>query len=712
MSEPIYDSSTEALYASLPDIYRSEDAEQNWVLKKWLYGLTTQVDSVNQKVERFSYVPPEDGPGYRTSDLVDPLTADSSWLPWLAQLVSVRLDTSAPVPDQRQTIANSILGIKAGSKAAIAQAASTALIGTKDVKVFDHSDAVSIGTAGQWDICVVTKDTETLDNSLPVTQAKFTSTNGWTSNSWFLNLIGNVAWTTTGMTASTGSTNPLLANYDTFSGAGNTYSAQVAIPGTAYKGSVMLRCTDGLATSADLELVFMNGGSQVGTTLVTAGGIDTNWRKFSVSGTAPANTTHVRLKLTRSAAGVLQVSNKMISQVDTPAYFDSTFAGASTEDSQAVTYPIINYWRNASYDVAGGMTLNNGTLGTSTARFQYGNTSGLFEVTGSSDPYLSPTQTVPTYEGETVIASVWVMGAQDGGTARLEIRTTKADGTTDSTYSAWENIVDELFTQITKVQISVQNAKSCQVYLHFTATVTDKFYVDGGLTTRMSHGLGYFDGNRTGNTWTDVNHANAITTHDSTTTANIVTETFLTDSNSVRVTALSDSMAIKVQMNPSLSPITVTASDPWTFMASAYCLQNGSYYAVFQAIYYNNADVETGRTSKAYALTAAATPVAMVVQATMPATTTRARLRIYIYGCKQGDTFGVTRAGARLGNTTEWIGVTADPVAAVIAAGAKPAGVILHAQTFSADWAAIEAALPTWADWEGKTWAEIEEIGL
>lgn len=53
-----------------------------------------------------------------------------------------------------------------------------------------------------------------------------------------------------------------------------------------------------------------------------------------------------------------------------------------------------------------------------------------------------------------------------------------------------------------------------------------------------------------------------------------------------------------------------------------------------------------------------------------------------------------------------------DPAAEIIRVGAKPAGIILHTTTFEATWAAIEAGLPTWADWDAKTWGEIEETGL
>lgn len=51
-------------------------------------------------------------------------------------------------------------------------------------------------------------------------------------------------------------------------------------------------------------------------------------------------------------------------------------------------------------------------------------------------------------------------------------------------------------------------------------------------------------------------------------------------------------------------------------------------------------------------------------------------------------------------------------VAAISAKGAKPAGVTVQHRPYEATWAAIEAAYPTWADLDGKTWAQIEEAGL
>lgn len=55
---------------------------------------------------------------------------------------------------------------------------------------------------------------------------------------------------------------------------------------------------------------------------------------------------------------------------------------------------------------------------------------------------------------------------------------------------------------------------------------------------------------------------------------------------------------------------------------------------------------------------------------------------------------------------------SADLIAAVVALGAKPAGVTLWHTSYTATWAGIEAAHPTWAGRDGLTWTELEQTGL
>jgi hypothetical protein len=714
VTEPVYDEGTDAVYQRLPDVFQNEDASQNWMLKKWLAGLGFQVGQADTIIDRLSYVSPEDGPGYRTSDLTDPMTADPAWLPWLAQLVGIKLAwTGQSTAEQRDVIRRSILGIKAGTKAAMAEAAGRALTGTKAVTIYDHTAAAgAIGAGTQWQMRVVTKDTETLTNSLPVDQATFTSTNGWDVAGWHLNLIGNTAWTTTGMTAGTGSTDPLLTNYSTFSGAGDTYTPGTAYPGVPYHGSVMLRCTDGLATTADLALVWINGANAViDTTTVSVTGIGNNWKKYTVSGTAPAGTATVRLRLTRAAAGVLHASNKLVTPgIEAPVYFDSTFTGAGTDDIY-VTYPIKNEWRNPSFDATGGYTLANCTFSASTERFLSGTTGGLVTLTASSAS-ISPTLTLPVFESEVVNGSVQILGFQPGGSAQIEFRFTLANGTTSSVFGDWTTVSAEDWTSVAATATAPVNAKNWQIFVHFANNTGHMYWLDNGFTTRLASNLGYFDGHRPGFSWTNVDHTQAIVTRDAALPVNVTTETFVARSNTIQAQAYATGMAVRAQMAAARSSVAVVAGDPWTFLLGAYATQSGSYTALFQVVFLTAGNAEVSRFSAAYPMTAADTVVSMMLQGVVPATATQARLRVSYFGTKVGDRLGVTRAAARQGSNTEWIGVTANPIAEIIKAGAKPAGVILYNQTFSASWSAIEAALPTWADWETKTWTQIEETGL
>lgn len=73
--------------------------------------------------------------GEDTSDLVDPFAAEAAWLPWLAQLVGVRLNLANPVLARRLAIANAAGGWRKGSRDAIAAAAGTVLTGSAYVSV-------------------------------------------------------------------------------------------------------------------------------------------------------------------------------------------------------------------------------------------------------------------------------------------------------------------------------------------------------------------------------------------------------------------------------------------------------------------------------------------------------------------------------------------------------------------------------------------------
>lgn len=98
-----------------------------------------------------------------TSDLVNPDTADDEWLDWLGQLVGVRLAPTLDHAARVDAVKYASAGWQAGTKTAVANAAKTALTGSKYAAVYDHStDQVNgLGTAGIWDVLVVTRVSET-----------------------------------------------------------------------------------------------------------------------------------------------------------------------------------------------------------------------------------------------------------------------------------------------------------------------------------------------------------------------------------------------------------------------------------------------------------------------------------------------------------------------------------------------------------------------
>lgn len=132
-------------------------------LKKYISSVGDQVDEVDIICKRVDFTSPDEGVVADTSDLVDPMTADESWLPWLAQLVGISLQTNLNAEEQRDAIRSAVSGYRSGTKGAIVASAQSALTGTKFAKVYDHSTSAEdgIGKGGQWDVLIVTRASET-----------------------------------------------------------------------------------------------------------------------------------------------------------------------------------------------------------------------------------------------------------------------------------------------------------------------------------------------------------------------------------------------------------------------------------------------------------------------------------------------------------------------------------------------------------------------
>lgn len=169
--EPVFAGKTERIYAGLPADLRADDAGAGWQLKLLLSLIADRTDNVSELLRRFTYLPGVDDEtallrelldGGATSDLVDPATADPAWLVWLAQIPGVALAPGLSEQARRDAIEGAVNGWAAGTRASIADAARSALVGTRFVNVHDHS-VTTRGDGGRWDVLLVTRLTETPD---------------------------------------------------------------------------------------------------------------------------------------------------------------------------------------------------------------------------------------------------------------------------------------------------------------------------------------------------------------------------------------------------------------------------------------------------------------------------------------------------------------------------------------------------------------------
>lgn len=150
------------VYAELPLAYQDTDEQLGWPLLLWLSTLLDQAGEVTDLYDRInSSTLDEGGAADETSDLGNPATAESAWLPWLAQHVGIRI-TGLTLPEQRAAIGSAASGFAVGTKGAIAAAARTALTGSQFVRVYDHTISEP-GDGGEWDVLVVTRSEETPD---------------------------------------------------------------------------------------------------------------------------------------------------------------------------------------------------------------------------------------------------------------------------------------------------------------------------------------------------------------------------------------------------------------------------------------------------------------------------------------------------------------------------------------------------------------------
>lgn len=110
---------------------------------------------------------PDDAPLGSTSDLVDPRTANTEWLPWLSQFAGHNINHFSSLEEARNAFASTESNFAAGTIGAIQNAVGAVLTGTRTVRVFPMTTRLDqVGQASQWDIAIVTRTSESPDVSV------------------------------------------------------------------------------------------------------------------------------------------------------------------------------------------------------------------------------------------------------------------------------------------------------------------------------------------------------------------------------------------------------------------------------------------------------------------------------------------------------------------------------------------------------------------
>lgn len=148
---PVVSASTLRFYDRLPEFYRVADSQNSYPLLKFIALIMEQVADWEDLIDRLF-----------AGELGDPVLADDAWLDWMAQLVGATLTPGMSTATRRDAVSSASSGWRKASKSAVAEAAKTALTGTKHVEVYDHSVSAD-GDGGIWDVLLVTRGDETPD---------------------------------------------------------------------------------------------------------------------------------------------------------------------------------------------------------------------------------------------------------------------------------------------------------------------------------------------------------------------------------------------------------------------------------------------------------------------------------------------------------------------------------------------------------------------
>jgi hypothetical protein len=177
------------LYNRLPQIYRTLDARNDYDLLRYIAAAVSFAGQIDDRIEEIRGARPV-GPASpepwdleadelerwraarqtRLSLLGDPVTAPPEWLPYIAQLVGAKLHPKASLQERRDTITAATSGYRAGTRAALADAVRSVLVGSQYVEIIPHMGQG--GTDGTvWEITIRTRGTETPVSSAEVLEA-------------------------------------------------------------------------------------------------------------------------------------------------------------------------------------------------------------------------------------------------------------------------------------------------------------------------------------------------------------------------------------------------------------------------------------------------------------------------------------------------------------------------------------------------------------
>ena len=176
---PFISTTAQRMWERLPRAYRILDERNGYQFKRYLAGVVAPLGEIDELIERITGSRPlgparpepvdmepdelarwRDTRRYVNSALTDPDLADVRWLPYLAQLLGAYLDPTAGEVERRDTLRGATTGYRGGTAAALADAARSALTGSRYVLV-QRATRTDGGPATMWDVSLRTRASET-----------------------------------------------------------------------------------------------------------------------------------------------------------------------------------------------------------------------------------------------------------------------------------------------------------------------------------------------------------------------------------------------------------------------------------------------------------------------------------------------------------------------------------------------------------------------